>query len=212
MNRISVLPVETRSPMSLEEARWAAFFEVGGVPYQHKPLVFTEPDTGATLNQHTPGFLLQYHRSFWLDVLPELNAAVLPAYDEVLHFARTILMIDERERSGYWPVSLDCSFVAFGAPGSKQSAYAGTYGVFVLGSKENPMPTLGGPRYSWAECAFCHRLTLCMDLGDGLGDFSASVAMSCCGEISGADTPSTRPIRNSDRLRRAKAAARRARP
>ncbi len=115
MNRISVLPVETRSPLSREEACWTAFLDVAGVPYQHKPLIFTEPDTGASFNQHTPSFLLQYSRALWLEVLPALNAAVLPQYDQVLHFARTILMVDQDERSGYWPVSLDCIFVAFGA-------------------------------------------------------------------------------------------------
>jgi len=45
--------------MSLEEARWVAFLSVAGIPFQHKPLTFTETDTGLTLNRHIPSFLLQ---------------------------------------------------------------------------------------------------------------------------------------------------------
>lgn len=30
--------------MTLDEARWAAFFESAGITYQYKPLEFTEED------------------------------------------------------------------------------------------------------------------------------------------------------------------------
>jgi len=195
--------------MSIEEARWAAFFDAAGVTYQHKPLMFTEADTGPTLNQHAPSFLLQYKRPFWLEVLPVLDADVLPGYDEILHFARTILMVDERERSSYWPVGVDCTFVAFGRPGSTQSKYSGTYSVMVFGSRENPKPTTFGiAYYIWAECALCHRVNLCVDYADTVGDWTGSVAMSCCGQVFD-DDPKRRPVPNSRRLRRAIAAANR---
>ena len=90
--------------MSIEEARWTAFLESAGIPHQHKPLQFTEEDTGATLNQHAPSFLLQYLHPIWLEVLPILTTDALCDYSEILHFTRTTLMVDEQERSGYWPV------------------------------------------------------------------------------------------------------------
>jgi len=65
--------------------------------------------------------------------------------------------------------------------------------------------TLG---YTWAECNLCHRVTLCTDYGNILGDFTGSVAMSCCDQLFD-DDPAKRPIRNSQRLRRAVAAANR---
>jgi hypothetical protein len=209
MGRISVIPVEKRSRMTIEEARWAAFLTRSGIPYQYKPLQFTEADTGPMLNQHTPSFLLQYEQPLWLEVLPAISTAALEAYDEVLHFARTILVIEDQEQSDYWPVSVDCIFVAFGHPGLPQGPYVGTYPVFVLGSDENPKPVIGGPNlmYTWAECRFCHRLTLCMDFGETLGDWTGSVGMSCCGRAFDDRDPATRPIRNSQRLRRAIAAA-----
>lgn len=209
VNQLSVLPVDSNSTPSLEEARWVAFLDAAGMPYQHKPLMFTEADTGATLNYHAPSFLLQCRKPFWLEVLPALQADVLPEYEEVLHFARTILMVDERERSEYWPVAVDCIFVAFGRPGSAQDKYCGTYPVFVFGSKENPKPTtLALSVYIWAECTFCHRVTLCMDFGHTVGDWTGSVAMSCCGQVFD-DDPANRPVRNSHKLRRAIAAANR---
>lgn len=194
--------------MSIDEARWTAFLESAGIPHQHKPLQFTEEDTGATLNQHTPTFLLQYPHPIWLEVLPGLTTDVLCGLSEILHFARTTLMVDERERSEYWPVSVDCVFVAFGNPGVAQSRYAGTYPIFVMGSKDNPQPMIDAATvgYSWAECCFCNLVTLCMDFGHSLGDVSGSVAMSCCGQIF---DDRTRPIRNSQRLRQAVAVAKR---
>jgi hypothetical protein len=194
--------------MSIEEARWTSFLESAGIPHQHKPLQFTEEDTGATLNQHTPTFLLQYPDPIWLEVLPVLTTDALYGYTEILHFARTTLMVDEQERSEYWPVSVDCVFAAFGSPGAVQSRYAGTYPILVLGSKDNPKPVIGCPTigYAWAECCLCHRVTLCMDFGDSLGDFSGSAVMSCCGQVF---DERTRPIRNSQRLRQAIATAKR---
>ncbi|HTC87046.1 MAG TPA: hypothetical protein VK686_02040, partial [Bryobacteraceae bacterium] len=162
MNELSVLPVDSPSTMSLDEARWAAFLDAAGMQYQYKPLMFTElPDTGPKLNRHAPTFLLQCRTPFWLEVLPALEADVLPAYDEVLHFARTIRTVGERERSECWPTSV---FVAFGGPGSAQGKYCGTYPVDVFGSSGNPKPTtLALNFYIWAECTFCHRLTLCLE-------------------------------------------------
>jgi hypothetical protein len=113
---------------------------LAGIPHQYKPLQFTEEDTGATLNQHIPTFLLQYPAPIWLEVLPILTTDALHGYGEIL---RTMLMVDEQERSEYWPVSVDCIFVAFGNPGVAQSRYAGTYPIFVMGSKDNPQPVLG---------------------------------------------------------------------
>ena len=194
--------------MSIDEARWTAFLESAGIPYQHKPLQFTEEDTGVTLNQHTPTFLLQYPHPIWLEVLPMLTTDALCGYSEILHFARTTLMVDEHERSEYWPVSVDCVFVAFGNPGAAQSRHVGTYPIFVMGSKDNPQPLIDAAAngYCWAECCFCHRVTLCTDFGHSLGDFSGSIAMSCCGQIF---DDRTRPIRNSQRLRHAVAVAKR---
>ena len=118
-------------------------------------------------------------------------------------------MVDERERSEYWPVAVDCIFVAFGRPGSAQGKYCGTYPVFVLGSKDNPKPTTFGIGfYIWAECIFCHRVALCTDYGNSVGDWTGSVAMSCCGRVLD-DDRANRPVRNSYELRRAMAAANR---
>ena len=143
--------------MSIEVVRWAAFLESAGIPHRHKPLQFTEEDTGATLNQHIPTFLLQYPRPIWLEVLPILTTDVLCGYSDILHFARTTLLVDEQERSEYWPVSVDCIFIAFGNPGAAQSRYAGTYPIFVMGSKGNPQLTFDAATvaYCWAECSFC---------------------------------------------------------
>jgi hypothetical protein len=201
MNQLSVLPVHSPSTMSPDEARWAAFLGAAGMPYQYKPLMFTELGTGATLSRHAPSFLIQCRKPFWLEVLPALEADDLPAYDEVLHFARTIVMVHELERSEYWPGSV---FAAFGRPGSAQGKYSGTYR-----SNENPKPTtfaLGC--YIWAECTFCHRVTLCVDYGHSIGDWTGSVAMSCCGQIFDHE-PANRPVRSSKKLRRAAAAANR---
>ena len=206
MNQLSILPIDSPSTMSLDEARWAAFLDAAGMPYQYKPLMFTELGTGATLNRHTPCFLVQCRKPFWLEVLPALEADVLPAYNEVLHFARTIVMVHELERSEFWPGSI---FAAFGRPGSAQGKNSGTYPVFVFGSNDNPKPTtLALGFYIWAECTFCHRVTLCVDYGHSIGDWTDSVAMSCCGPIFD-DDPAIRPVRSSQRLRRAVAAANR---
>jgi len=75
-----------------------------------------------------------------------------------------------------------------------------------MGTIDNPQPVIESQalRYVWGECALCHRVTLCMDFDDSLGDLSGSSAMSCCGRTF---DDRTRPIRNSPRLRRAIAAA-----
>jgi hypothetical protein len=105
-----------------------------------------------------PCFLVQCRKPFWLEVLPALEADVLPAYNEVLHFARTIVMVHELERSEFWPGSI---FAAFGRPGSAQGKNSGTYPVFVFGSNDNPKPTaLALGFYIWAECTFCHRVSV----------------------------------------------------
>jgi hypothetical protein len=80
MNQLSIVPVDSPSTMSLDEARWGAFLDAAGMPYQYKPLMFTELGTGATLNRHAPSFLLQCQEPFWLEVLPALDAEVLPGY------------------------------------------------------------------------------------------------------------------------------------
>jgi hypothetical protein len=187
-----------------------AFFGVAGIPFQHRPLEFTETGKGVTRNQHAPAFLLQGSNPIWFEALPSLSIDTLPAYNEVLHFARTILLINEQEQSEYWPVGVDCVFLAFGAPGSTQRRHAGTFPISILGTNDNPQPYIGTPTisYLWAECAACRRVTICADFGPTLGDHSGSTTMSCCGAVLDEES---RPIRDSARLRDAVAAAARIR-
>lgn len=211
MSEISVLPLPNRPSMTPLEQQWAVFFDLAQVDYQYKPLVITENSPGVTENTHSPSFLLQmrFGHPKWFEVLPALNTRVLPHYDKALHFARTIYMVDEKQRSEYWSMSPDCVFVAFGSPGLPQGRYSGTFAIFVIGTDNNPEPVIGdqATSYAWAECSFCHRLTICWDFGDDLGDVSGSVRMSCCGGVIDGKDPRTRPIRNSDRLQRAILAA-----
>ncbi len=212
MNQLSVLPVHSPSTMSPDEARWAAFVDAAGMPYQYKPLMFMElPDTGPTRNRHAPCFLVQCRKPFWLEVLPALEADVLPAYDEVLHFARTIVMVQELERSEYWPGSV---FAAFGRQHlvglvqRKAKTPAHTQFSFLVRTKIQSGQHLRSVFTSGPSAPSTTGLPRVWTTGTLIGDWTGSVMMSCCGQIFD-DDPANRPVRSSKKLRRAVAAANR---